>query len=259
MAGHRADEPAPADEPARRRWPTLSVVGAAALAFLVGAVVVTVTLNHQDDQTNSATAVATSAARKADDLAGPVLEQCRQGDLGDARTRDGRPLCAAAAEVHTDPLIKDPRKAIGATSPTVTETAIPPAPSTVTETAPAPPPSTVTATTTAPPPPRATVTQTADAPPPATVTQTETAPAPPPATVTQTVTATAEPPPPVTTTEVPPPTTEVVPPPDTTPPPTTPAGPPELPTMTDPGTAGTQQTPSTLPIPNLLGPLRGPL
>jgi len=259
MAVHRAPDPAPAEEPDRRRWPMLSVAGAAALAFLVGAVVVTVTLNHQDDQTNSATAVATSAARKADDLAGPVLEQCRQGDLGDARTRDGRPLCTAAAEVHTDPLITDPRKAIGATSPTVTETAIPPLPPTVTTTAPAPPPSTVTATTTAPPPPRATVTQTADAPPPATVTQTETAPPPPPVTVTETATATvtAEPPPPTTTTEVPPPTTtEVVPPPATVPPDTTPAGPPDLPTMTDPTDT---QTPTTLPIPNLLTPLRGPL
>lgn len=160
-----------------RPVPRLGLVGAAALAVLVGAVIVTWTLRRQDDQTRSAVAVATLAAAKVDDIAAPVLAQCVQGGLRDARTADGRLLCQAAAEAKRDPVVRNPQAAIGTTAPTVTVTA-PAPPPVVVSVAPSPAPTvtttaTATTTETAPAPPRATVTETTTAPP-STVTRTET-------------------------------------------------------------------------------------
>jgi hypothetical protein len=165
-----------------RPIPRLGLVGAAALAVLIGAVIITWTLRRQDDQTRAAVAVAISAAAKVDDIAAPVLEQCVQGGLRDARTADGRPLCQAAAEAKRDPVVRNPAAAIGTTAPTVTVTAAAPPP-VVVSVAPSPAPTvtttaTATTTETAPAPPRATVTETqTTTPPPSTVTRTETPPA----------------------------------------------------------------------------------
>ena len=198
--------------PAQKAKPRgrVTVVGAAAFALLVGAVVITLTLRQQDNQTHAATQVAAQAADKAKEVAGPVVKQCASGGLGDVVTDDGKPVCQAAAEALAAPAVANPQGAIGVTAPTatVTVTPVPRPPVTLTEAA--PPPATVTlpgvpSPYAAPP---VTVTATATAPPAQTVTQTATAAPPPPDTVTQTVTATATPPPDtVTETTTPPPDT----------------------------------------------------
>lgn len=229
------------------------------------------------DQKDTAINVANAAAEKASTIIDPVLAMCAGHDelaeaLHTARTSDGKPFCAGAAEVKASPVISNPVMAAGlpstvtVTAPpapptTITQTATEPAglPATVTQTAPPGAPATVTAT--APPGPPATITATA---PPATVTQTAS-----PETVTQTAT---QPPETVTQTENPPPTqtettTETAPPETVTQTPDPPAdttgggdgsggGITPLPTMTDPPAAPDPPA-GELTVPNLLPGLLG--
>jgi hypothetical protein len=140
------------------------VVAPLAAFLLIGAIITTYTLDHQQNQI-------TTVAEQAKSIANPVIDVCNGTDTAAAITLDRHGLCGRAADVTANPVVANPGAGSVITRDETTTVTVSPAPIEITQPGRQ---NTVTQTETAPPLPQATVTRTPAPPSPVTQTQTNT-------------------------------------------------------------------------------------